>query len=112
MKKPGRFKTWLIHKLGGKLESEIFIEPVKIYANVRKVIAQKSITKYDSAYQLYILLNKEDFEKCIKEELCNKLYEEQIKPTMELKKVDSYPPEVITYQVEYYIAENRGVHNE
>lgn len=109
MKNPGRFKTWLIHKLGGKLESEIFPEPIKMYANVRKVRAQKSITKYDSAYQLYILLNKEDFEKCIKEELCNILYEEQIKPTMELKKVDSHTPEVITYQVEYNIVENGGI---
>ena len=58
MKKPGRFKTWLIHKLGGKLEyeifiepvSEIFIEPVKVYANVRKVVAQKSIDKFELKY--------------------------------------------------------------
>jgi len=103
MKKPGKFKTWLIHKLGGKLESEIFIEPVKVYANFRKVVAQKSITKYDSQY---VLTNKENFERYIKNELCNKLYEEQIKPTMEFKKVDSsYIPGVVNYQVEYYIVE-------
>jgi len=99
MKKPGKFKTWLIHKLGGKLESEIFIEPVKVYVNVRKVVAQKAIDKFDLNYIS---------EEYIKEELCNKLYEEQIKPTMKIQKQEQpWIPGMITYQVEYNILEER-----
>ena len=97
MKKPGRFRTWLIHKLGGKLESEIFIEPVKVYANIRKVVAQKSIDKFEL---------KHIPEEYIKEELCNTLYKEQIKPTMKIQKQEHpWTPGIITYQVEYDIVE-------
>lgn len=101
MKKPGRFRTWLIHKLGGKLESEIFIEPVKIYANIRKVVAQKSIDKFSlNTYSIP--------EEYIKEELCNKLYEEQIKPMIKVEKQEmQWSPGIITYRAEFNIAEER-----
>ena len=100
MKKPGKFKTWLIHKLGGKLESEIFIEPVKVYANFRKVIAQKVIDKFELKYVS---------ERYIKEELCNKLYEEQIKPRMKIQVCEQpWTPGIIAYQVEYYIVDKIG----
>lgn len=99
MKKPGRFRTWLIHKLGGKLEDEIFIEPVKIYVNVRKVVAQKTIDKFHLKYIP---------EEYIKEELCNKLYREQIKPMMKIQKQEhSWAPNIITYLVEYDIVERK-----